>query len=223
MTIKLYGTPKSRSARCLWMLEELAIAYENVAVNFADGGTQAPEYLAINPNGRIPALEDNGLVLFESLAINIHLARKYGAAKGLWSETFDDQSRTVQWSIWAMTEGEPPIVRTLMHRMFLPEGQRTEAEAVAGEQAFRKAVGVLDGALRDRPYILGNTFSVADLNIFGVLGSNHRALRTPFLDGLDPRELQRVSPLELDSPPNVARWARQCGERPALERVLAMR
>ncbi|HXZ88731.1 MAG TPA: glutathione S-transferase N-terminal domain-containing protein, partial [Candidatus Binataceae bacterium] len=82
MTIKLYGIPQSRSARCLWILEELGLPYENIPVDFI-GEAQKPEYLKINPNGRIPALDDDGVVLFESLAINLHLARKYGAATHL--------------------------------------------------------------------------------------------------------------------------------------------
>ena len=108
MAIKLYGIPQSRAARCLWMLEELGAPYENVAVHFV-GDTQKPEFLKINPNGRIPALDDDGLVLFESLAINLHLARKYGGHKSLWPESPENQSRSIQWSIWAITEVEPQL------------------------------------------------------------------------------------------------------------------
>src|SRR5512134_1031763 len=147
MPIQLYGIPMSRASRCLWMLEELGVPYENVPVHFL-GEAQKPEFLKINPNGRIPALDDDGLVLFESLAINLHLARKYG--KDLWPASPDDQSRAIQWSIWAMTEVEPPVMRLLMHRAFLPAEQRVAAEAQAGEAALRKPVGVLEGALRGR-------------------------------------------------------------------------
>jgi glutathione S-transferase len=67
--------------------------------------------MKINPNGRIPALDDDGLIRFESLAINLHLARTYDGGKGLWPASADDQSRAIQWSIWAMTEAEPPAMR----------------------------------------------------------------------------------------------------------------
>src|SRR5215510_10115260 len=138
--IKLYGIPASRASRSLWMLEELGVPYENVRVSFM-GDAQKPEYLAINPNGKIPALDDDGLVLFESLAINLHLARKYG--KELWPASPDDQSRAIQWSIWAMTEVEPPVMTVLRNRAFLPEPQRSEAEATAGEVALARPVNVL--------------------------------------------------------------------------------
>ena len=205
MAIKLYGIPQSRSSRCLWMLEELGVPYENVKVSFI-GDAQKPEFLKINPNGRIPALEDDGIVLFESLAINLHLARKYGAANGLWPKSPDDQSRAIQWSIWAMTEVEPPVMKVLMNRAFLPEAQRQEPEAKAGEEGLARPMRVLDGALAGRPYLLGDAFSVADLNVHAVLGW--------------APTLGKVS---FSAWPKVAGWLKRCGERPALARAIGRR
>ena len=205
MAVKLYGIPMSRSSRCLWMLEELGIPYENVKVHFL-GEAQKPEFLKINPNGRIPALDDDGLVLFESLAINLHLARKYDGGKGLWPKSPDDQSRAIQWSIWAMTEVEPPVMTVLRNRAFLPEPQRNEVEAKAGEAALAKPVGVLEGALAGRPYLLGNGFSVADLDVHAVLGW-----------------APTLGKMKFDGTPNVAGWLKRCGERPALARAMGRR
>jgi glutathione S-transferase len=205
MAIKLYGIPQSRTSRCLWMLEELGVPYENVPVSFI-GDAQKPDYLKINPNGRVPALDDDGLILFESLAINLHLARKYGDGKGLWPKSQGDQSRAIQWSIWAMTEAEPPVMRVLMNRAFLPEPQRNEAEAKAGEQALAKPVGVLEGALRGREYLLGDGFTVADLNVHAVLGWTASMGRVTY-----------------EGTPNVAAWLKRCGGRPALARAIARR
>jgi len=205
MTIKLYGIPQSRASRCLWMLEELGVPYENVPVSFI-GDAQKPDYLKINPNGRIPALDDDGLVLFESLAINLHLARKYDGGKGLWPKSADDQSRAIQWSIWAMTEAEPPVMKVLMNRVFLPAPQRNEAEAKAGEAAIAKPVGVLEGALRGRPHLLGDSFTVADLNVHAVLGW-----------------ASSMGKMKFDATPNVAGWLKRCSERPALARATGRR
>ena len=205
MAIKLYGIPQSRTSRCLWMLEELGVPYENVPIHFA-GEAQKPDYLKLNPNGRVPALDDDGVILFESLAINLHLARKYDGGKGLWPKSPDDQSRAIQWSIWAMTEVEPPAMRVLMNRAFLPEPQRNEAEAKAGEQALAKPVGVLEGVLRGRQYLLGDSFTVADLNVHAVLGWTASMGRVKY-----------------DGTPNVAGWLKRCGERPALARAMGRR
>jgi len=205
MAVKLYGIPMSRASRCLWMLEELGIPYENVPVHFL-GEAQKPEFLKINPNGRIPALDDDGLVLFESLAINLHLARKYDGGKGLWPKSQDDQSRAIQWSIWAMTELEPPVMAVLQNRVFLPEPQRNEAVAKAGEATLARPLGVLESALSGRPYLLGDGFSVADLDVHAVLG-------------LAPT----FGKMKFDATPNVAAWLKRCGERPALARAMGRR
>ena len=205
MALKLYGIPMSRTSRCLWMLEELGVPYENVPVNFV-GDAQKPDYLKVNPNGRVPALDDDGLLLFESLAINLHLARKYDGGKGLWPKSADDQSRAVQWSIWAMTEAEPPVMRVLMNRAFLPEPQRNESEAKAGEEALQRPVGVLEGALRGRQYLLGDSFTVADLNVSAVIGW-----------------APTLGKVKFDGTPNVAAWHARCNARPALARALGRR
>jgi glutathione S-transferase len=185
------------------MLEELGVPYENAKVHFL-GEAQKPDFLAINPNGRVPALDDDGLVLFESLAINLHLARKYGGDKGLWPKSADDQSRAIQWSIWAMTEVEPPLMKVLRNRVFLPEAQRNEAEAKDGEAAFAKPLGVLEGALAGRPYLLGDSFTVADLGVGSVVSW------APTLGKL---------PLT----PNAAAWFSRCTGRPALARAMGRR
>src|SRR5262245_31561175 len=205
MAIRLYGIPQSRTSRCLWMLEELGVPYENVPVSFV-GEAQKPDFLKINPNGRIPALDDDGLILFESLAINFHLARKYDGGKGLWPKSADDQSRAVQWSIWAMTEAEPPVMRLLMNRVFLPEAQRNEAEAKAGEEALQKPLRVLEGALSGRSYLLGDSFTVADLNVGAVIG-----------------RATTIGKMKLDGTPNVAAWLARCNGRPALGRAQGRR
>ena len=79
--IKLYGIPRSRTMRPLWMLEELGLPYENVKVSFVNE-TRTPAFLKVNPNGHIPVLQDGDLTLWESMAINLYLARRYD--KGLW-------------------------------------------------------------------------------------------------------------------------------------------
>ena len=140
--ITLYGVPRSRTMRCLWMLEELGVPYENVPTHFATGDCKKPDYLKINPNGHIPALVDGDVTLFESLAINLYLARKYGG--GLWPTSVADEGRAYQWSIWAMTEAEEPVLTALLHTIFLPADQRDPAKAEDGAKRFQKPLAVLD-------------------------------------------------------------------------------
>jgi glutathione S-transferase len=200
--ITLYGVIRSRAMRCAWMLEELELPWHHVPTNFATGETRQPEFLAINPNGHVPALRDGEVTLFESLAINLYLARRYGAEKRLWPSTVADEGRAFQWSIWAMTELEEPLLAVLLHRVFLPAAQRDPQKADDGERRLRKPVGVLDGALAGRQWLAGDHFTVADLNVAAVLGWAPLA-------GLDVAAWA----------PNAAAWLARCSARPALARV----
>ena len=200
--ITVYGVPRSRAMRVLWMLEELGVPYEHVPTPFMNGGARTPEFLRINPNGHIPALVDGDVTLFESLAINLYLARKYD--RGLWPRSIEDEGRAFQWSIWAMTELEEPIVTALIHRALRPEPQRDVAKGTDAALRAQKPIGILDVALGDRPYILGDAFTVADLNVASVL------------------TLAPLAGIDLVAFAVVRRWLERCCARPAFDRVRAL-
>ena len=197
--IKLYGVPMSRAARSLWMLEELGVPYENVPTHFATGDTRKPEYLALNPNGHIPTLQDGELVLWESLAINLYLARRYD--KGLWPKSIADEGRAYQWSLWAMTELEAPLLAYLMHTVLLPKEQRNPTKASEALAQLAKPLDVLEGALAGRKLLVGEAFGVADLNVASVLS------------------WARMVKLDLSKWPGVDAWLGRSLERPAAKRA----
>ena len=167
MAIKLYGVAFSRAARCLWMLEELGLSYEHVKVDFRGGGTRTPEHLKLNPNGHIPVLQDDGLTLFESMAINLYLAMKYN--KGLWPAGIEDQARALQWSFWGMTEVESHLLQVLLNRVVLAPDRRDEVRAQKAIDALQAPFRILDSALAGRDTLAGKSFSVADLNVAAIL------------------------------------------------------
>jgi glutathione S-transferase len=197
--IKLYGIRQSRALRSLWALEELGVPFENVPTNFATD-VKKPDFLAINPNGRIPALVDGDVTLFESMAINLYLAKKYDT-KGLYPKSAADEARAIQWSFWGMTETEQPLLQVLMNRVFLPEPQRDAAAAKAGEEKLAAPLRVLDGALAGRKYLLGDGFTIADLNVASVLA------------------WALFAKVDLSKTPNVARWLGECCARPAFAKA----
>ena len=203
--IKLYGVPTSRAGRCIWALEELGVPFELVPVSFS-GDNKKPEYLAVNPNGRVPALDDEGLVLFESLAINLHLARKYDGGKGLWPASADDQSRAVQWSLWTANELEPHVIGHLLNSRMLPEAMRDAAKVKAAVEALPKPLAVLNAALAGREHILGGAFTVADLNIAAVLTLGWK-----------------MGAFDATAYPNVTAWLERVNARPAAKRANARR
>lgn len=199
--IKIYGVPRSRTMRALWMLEELGVPYENVKVSFIDG-TKKPDFLRLNPNGHIPVLQDGDFITWESLAINLYLARKYD--KGLWPKTVEGEGRAYQWSLWAMTELEEPVLTALLNRMFLPEAQRDAKKADDAAERFKKPLGVLDSALAGRPYLTGDAFTVADLNVASVIS------------------WAPLAGLDVGTASNVKAWLGRCTSRPAFGRVQQM-
>ena len=196
--IKLYGVPRSRALRSLWMLEELGVPYENVKIN-TTGESRTPEFLRINPNGHVPVLQEDGLTLCESLAINLYLARKYD--KGLWPKTVEDEGRAFQWSLWAVTELEEPILTALRHRVLYPENQRDPQQAEAAAQRFTGPLKVLNDALAGKSYVLGETFTVVDVNVAGVM------------------MLAGAAKFDTSSAPNVQAWLSRCTSRPALAKA----
>ena len=165
--LKVYGVAASRAFRTLWMVHELELDYEQVPVHFADGSTKTPDYLSVNPNGRIPGIDDDGFKLWELMAINLYLAKKHDG--GLWPTTLQGEAEATQWSFWAMTELEKPALAVLLHRMFLPEAQRNAELAREGEQQLQGPLKVLNNALAQTGYLVGDTFTVADLNVASVL------------------------------------------------------
>jgi glutathione S-transferase len=118
--LKLYGTRMSRAARSLWALEELGLKYEHVPLN-TQGDSRKPEYLKVNPNGHVPALEDDAQVFWESMAVNLYLAEKYGKPP-LWPSSAADHGQAYQWSLWVMTEERLRVTRqtqTPHHRAWM--------------------------------------------------------------------------------------------------------
>ena len=199
--ITLYGHIRSRALRCAWMLEELGLEWTHVPTHFANGETRTPEFLTLNPNGHIPVVTDGDVTLFESLAINLYLARKHGAS-GLWPATVEDEGRTFQWTLWAMTELEEPVLTALLHRVVFPEGQRDAAKAEDAVKRARKPIAVLDAALAGREHLVGDRFGVADLNVAAVLA------------------WAPLAKLDLSYAPNAAAWLGRCTARPALARAM---
>ena len=197
--ITLYGISASRAFRCLWMLEELGLEYESIPTNFV-GDNKQPDYLALNPNGRIPTLVDGDTVLWESMAINLYLAAKYDG--GLQPTSVQDVGRATQWSFWVMTEIEKAAVEYLFHALILPEEERDAAVRTAAASQLEVPLAVLDGVLEGRDHLVGDHFSVADLNVASVLSWG-------LLAGFDFSDF-----------PNVARWLGACTSRPATQAAM---
>ncbi len=193
--IKLYGHPYSRAHRVMWMLKELGLPFDHEPTGFQDGGTKQTEFLAINPNGRVPVLVDGDVTLFESLAINLFLSRKYGGPSA--ADGPVEEALAVQWSFWVVTEIEKPLLFAAANLCLFGAEGRSDADAAIGIAKLDRPFRVLEAHLTGRDYLLGDRFTVADVNVAG------------------PMTLIPIAGVPIDRYPRIAAWLDRCIERPA--------
>ena len=198
--IKLYGIASSRALRPIWLLEEIGLEYEHIPIDFRKKENLRPDYLEINPNGKIPTLIDGDLVLYESMAINLYLAKKYGA--DLYPDNPEDEATANMWSYWVMTEVEYCLLSVLLHSRVLAKEKRDPERVGRNLKTLERPFTVLDKALTDRGYLINDRFSIADLNVASVLS------------------WCRPARVKLDTWPHLHTWLEECVNRPAFKRAI---
>lgn len=195
MSVKIYGIAASRAFRPIWMAQELGIAHEIVPVDRSAGANRTPEFLKINPNGAIPALIDGDFVLWESMAIDFYLAKKYDNGKGLAPRTPEEEALALQWTLFAVNTLEQPVIDWALNAFVLAADKRDAKVADAAVAKMQAPLQVLDGALKGKQWLIGDRFTVADLN---VAAATYRLLQ-----------------MELTKFPAVDAWLDRCFNRPA--------
>ena len=199
--LRIYGSANSRAVRVLWMVGELGITYEHKDWLPRAPETKTPEYRALNPNGRVPTIDDDGFVLSESMAINLYLAKKHRSA--LYPADPRNEALALQWSLWETDRLDRQIVDHARHSGGLPEAERKPAMAEKAWQEMVAAFDVLEVALAKSKWLAGPEFSVADLNVASAL--------------------IRALVLDLAKWPHLKTWFNACWERPAAKKARAMR
>jgi glutathione S-transferase len=159
--MKLYEFAPTRSIRARWTLQELGVEFEAVTVNLLAGDHRRPEFLALNPAGKIPVLVDGDLVLTESIAIVVYLAEKY-PEKGLMPTDPSARAQAMRWLLFTTTELEQPLWRIARHTALYPEEKRLPGEVALAREDFAAMVQVLDRHMKNREYVVGDTVTVAD-------------------------------------------------------------
>lgn len=201
--ITLYGTAASRASRSLLALEELDLSYRHVPLRPWAEPADRETLTRLNPNARVPVLDDAGLILWESMAVNLYLADRYGGVP-FRPDKARDRALIYQWSFWGQTEID---VRARHMARFSDDAelkQRAEAERLA-------ALVILDRALSARPYLVGDAFTLADLNLAATLSE---PCENGLVDGeLDPSD---------HGLPALADWLARCTRRPSWGRVRAL-
>jgi glutathione S-transferase len=200
--LTLYGPARSRASRVLWMLEECGVPFQHEDLaKYATMEEKAAAVRKIYPFGKVPFIVDGDLKLGESMAINIHLARKYG--RQLWPASESDQAKALQWSFFAVTEVDPPMVQLLIERAFRKDADRNVDNENKNAELIKRPLAYLNDHLSGRQYLIGDGFTVADLNvacIFSMAGG---------------------AKVALDDHPNILAWLGRCRERPAHRKATA--
>jgi glutathione S-transferase len=208
--LTIYGVYRSRASRTIWLANELGLAFRHVpviqyyrlpdpAAAGAPLNTRSAEFLKVNPNGRIPSIDDDGAVLHESLAINLYLAKKHGGL--LAPATVAEDGEMGMWSLWAATEVEPHAINILYHRIGNPRGPTDEKIAAVAVKALEAPFTVLDRALGKSDWLVGGRFTVADINVAEVVRYAQAA----------PELFQRA--------PTLKAWLAACHARPAFQKM----
>lgn len=198
--LRIYGSARSRGVRTLWVTGELGLQYEHLDYAPRSPATKTPEYLALNPNARVPTIDDDGFVLYESMAINLYLAKKHGK---LYPTDAKNEALTWQWSFWEVDRLDRQMTTYANNAFVLPEAQRNAALAKSTWDEIAAALDVLEIALTKSQWLTGSEFSIADLNVAAAM-----------VRGLG---------FDLGKWPKVNAWLHKCWDRPAAKRALAMR
>ncbi|TGN47060.1 glutathione S-transferase family protein [Paracoccus liaowanqingii] len=210
----LHGVTRSRASRVIWLCHELDLPFRQVPViqayRLADAeaedaplNTRSPDFLALSPAGAIPVIEDEGLVLTESLACTLHLARKHGGPTG--PQDYAEDALMGQWSFYGATAIEPDALTVLyLHDRTLSEPEDAGLVAEAAERLVRP-LKVLEDHLATHAYLIGGRFTVADLNMAEIVryAQNYGPLMEPF--------------------PAIRAWLSACQDRPAFQAMWAAR
>src|SRR5215472_2623466 len=200
--LRIYGIARTRAFRALWIAKELGLDYDHVPIEIGEAGARTAEYLAVNPNGRLPAIEDDGFVLWESLAITLYLAKKHSTGR-LYPADLHDEAECWQWSLWALNEVDRGVNIWSLHAVRLPPADRDPQKLAEALRVLEGPFRVLEGTLADRPYLLGEDFTVADLNVAAVIS--------------------RAIDMDLSTTPRVGDWLKRCLDRPAARAARALR
>ncbi len=201
MPITFYWAPRSSATRIYWALEEIDIPHEKVRIDFSSGDQKKAEYLALNPNGKVPLLVDDGVPIFESMAILIHLGQRYGQDTGLWPAVGGKlHGQALSWVVWQAATLSPMMFRYMMNSQErFPAEARNARQAENAKAELEKLFTIANDRLAKSPYFLGETFTFVDLAVASAMG------------------FWKMTGNDFASWPNVQRWLEACQARPAFK------
>ncbi|BAY23947.1 glutathione S-transferase domain-containing protein [Calothrix sp. NIES-2100] len=159
--MKLYEFAPTRSIRVRWVLQELGVEFEAISINMQAGEHRTPDFLTINPTGKLPVLIDGEHIITESVAIALYLGEKYPESNLVPTDLLV-RAQLYRWLLFTATELEQPLWRIARHTFIYPEELRLPAEISLARQDFTSMAVVLENHLLDRQFVVGEHVTVAD-------------------------------------------------------------
>ena len=200
MSLTFYYAPHSSASPVHWTLEELGISYEKVPVDLKAGDNKKPEFLKLNPNGKVPLLVQNGLPIFESAAIQIYLGEQFGVERGLYPPPGIERAMAVMWIVWTnatLGEAMSRLGRNLGE--WAPEDERNEKAGKRALEEIQEMMLILDKHLEGRSFLTGEQLTLADLHLASWIGY--------------------VQMMKIDLAPyrSLSSWVHRCQQRPSFQ------
>ena len=193
--ITLYHSPRTRSVRVLWLLEELGVPYELQTIAFTPESLKSPTYTKLHPPGKVPSIQDGELTMYESGAIVEYLIERYGDGRLAPRIGTPQRGAYLQWLHFAEATCLPPLSDLAQHSIFKPEAERIPALIPDAQARIANWLAALESALAGKQYLLGDELSGADVMMgygllltkwFGLLGERYPNL-TSYLARLEAR------------------------------------
>jgi glutathione S-transferase len=204
MSLVFYYSPMSTSVISHWVLEELGVPYEKVKLAFNTDDMKKPEFLALNPNGKVPTLVHDGTAIFESAAITIHLGENFGVERGLFPAPGPARGEALKWIIWSNVSIGEALAR-YQHNISdrIPKERHNEKAAEAAKADVERLLGVLDAVLQSKKFLVGDAFSLVDAHVAAFAG---------YLG---------ASGFEIATWPALDAWMKTCTARAAYGRIMS--
>lgn len=204
MSIVFYYAPMSSASPTHWILEELGVPYEKVKVDFTSEYIKSPEFLKLNPNGKVPTLVHDGVAIFESVAIAIHLGETFGVERKLFPPPGLERAEAIKWLVWCNVSLGEALARHQRNTSDrIPAEQRNAEAGKVAKADVEKHLAILEQALSGKSYLLGSEFSLVDAHVASW------AMYLGFC-GFDLKQY-----------PTLHAWSERCMARPANARTMA--
>ncbi|PTL81574.1 glutathione S-transferase family protein [Vitiosangium sp. GDMCC 1.1324] len=200
--MKLYFAPRTRAIRPRWLLEELGVPYELVKLDLARQENTTPEYLAVHPLGEVPALVDGDVTLLESLAICLHLADRFPEKQLAPPVGTAERGPYYKWMTFAEMSLDPAVMEFYWRAQQPGEHAHADEGGAKHETRLKAVLDVIDGGLGGREFLVGGTFTAADVVMASIL---HLANTLRLLDGH----------------PRLVEYVRRHTQRPAVRRAVS--